>query len=67
MTTFERLQNETVIPISQVANYLPWRPTKQAIGQWIKSGRLEGIRCGGRVFTSREAVRRFLEKCNATA
>src|SRR6516164_9313775 len=64
----ETLLSETLIRIADVAELLPppSRPTYRTILRWTRHGvagtRLEAIRLGGEVYTSREAFKRFLTR-----
>jgi len=61
MINFEQ---ELAITINQAAQIIPGRPNPATVWRWINTGvrglRLEAVPCGGRWFTSKEAVERFL-------
>ena len=54
------LQNETVIPVLAVRKILP--VSTATIRRWVASGRLEVIRAGAKVLTSREAIQRMCQQ-----
>ncbi|MHB1033521.1 MAG: DUF1580 domain-containing protein [Pirellulales bacterium] len=64
-----RLSGESLIPLAQVGSIVATNPTRTTVWGWARHGvngiRLESVRIGGRVRTSREAVERFLEALNA--
>ena len=62
------LKNETKITLSQAAKLCPGRPHACSLWRWARQGikarngehvRLEHIRCGGKIFTSPEALERM--------
>lgn len=59
---------ETYRRLSEHANRLPNRPATSTLWRWGKKGvrgvRLETIRIGGTIYTSDEAIARFLEAIN---
>lgn len=61
MINFEQ---EQAITINQAAQIIPGRPNPATVWRWINTGvrgfRLEAVPCGGRWFTSKEAIDRFL-------
>lgn len=58
------LCSEDLIRLIEVRKELPFKPCTATIDKWVKVGiygvRLETVRIANRVFTSRQAVRRFL-------
>jgi hypothetical protein len=67
---------ETVVPLGEAGHYLPHRGDGRALHRstlqrWTRRGicgvRLETLRVGGIVYTSVEALGRFLEKTNLAA
>ncbi|MCA9179419.1 MAG: DUF1580 domain-containing protein [Planctomycetales bacterium] len=58
-------QTEETIPISQLPILLPSRPHISTVWRWIKRGcrgvHLETILIGGKHFTSKEALKRFVD------
>jgi hypothetical protein len=60
---------ETLIPIAEAARLVPGRPHLATLHRWIARGcrgiRLESILVGGRRFTSREAIARFIQGTSA--
>jgi hypothetical protein len=68
------LDKETLIRLPQAPEFLPrrgdGRPVHElTVRRWAKVGlkgiRLEVVRIGGAVFTSREALTRFIDRCSA--
>ena len=59
---------ENTISLREAARLFPRRPSTATIWRWVYSGvrgiRLESLVCGGRRYTSAEAVRRFLAATN---
>lgn len=59
---------ETVIPLGEVPALVPLRPAMGTVYRWAQSGVggvvLETAKVGGKVVTSKEAVRRFLAALN---
>ena len=57
-------QTEETIPIAELPKQLPSRPHISTVWRWIKRGcrgvRLETVLIGGKRFTSKEAVDRFV-------
>lgn len=51
------LSQETLLPILDVKQFFP--VSKPTLRRWTASGKLETIRMGSRVFTSREALQRM--------
>ncbi|TWT76205.1 hypothetical protein CA13_66960 [Planctomycetes bacterium CA13] len=58
------LLTEDVVSLSQAAKELPHRPHVSTLWRWNKRGingrKLETVAIGSRIFTSRQAVSRFL-------
>jgi hypothetical protein len=63
-TDYPNILNETLLTIKQAAEALPIARTPQTVTMWIRQGchgrKLESTRIGGRRFTSKEALERFL-------
>lgn len=62
------VETETLVPIRDAAKHVPgFRPHLSVIYRWMQrsDGGLETVRVGGRVFTSKEAIARFVQHCNA--
>jgi len=57
--------NEDLIPISQVPGEFPSRPHIATVWRWVTRGvrgvKLATVHLGGRRFSSREAIQRFVE------
>ncbi len=51
---------ERLIPVLDVLGLIPI--SKPTLRRWVSSGKLEVVRAGTKVFTSREAVQRFLQQ-----
>jgi hypothetical protein len=62
-------ENESPISLSDAAKSLPGRPNVTTIWRWRSRGiagvRLETLCVGGRTYTTREALARFLERVTA--
>jgi len=59
---------ESVVPLCQAGACFPGhRPSLAALRVWANDGQLEVAKIGSRIFTSREAIVRFLERCNEPA
>lgn len=54
------LSHENLIPVLDVLKLVP--VSKPTLRRWTATGKLEVVRAGARVFTSREAVARFLQQ-----
>lgn len=59
--------HESPLTLQQAAEIVPWpggQPTYETLRRWASKGvgghRLEAVRCGGRVLTTKAAVHRFL-------
>lgn len=56
--------DETLIPLTEAAKEIPGTPSLNSIFRWASKGArgrvLESVLVGGRRFTSREAIRRFI-------
>ncbi len=56
-------ESETLVPFSDAPKVIPGRPHKSQVYRWATAGlrgvKLEWVRCGGRRYTSREALGRF--------
>ncbi len=63
--------NETLIPISKAPAHIPSRPHVATVWRWIKNGvrgvTLDTIVIGGKRYTSREAIQRFMEATTAAS
>lgn len=60
--------DEQIVTIAQAAAIFPHRPRRATVWRWTKHGhsgvKLETLRIAGRVFTSREAIERFIAASN---
>lgn len=58
--------HESHLSLTEAARLIPGRPNISTIWGWANRGvrgrRLETVRVGGRTFTAREAIERFLEQ-----
>ena len=65
------LLTEETLSLPQASRELPGRPNASTLWRWASRGlggvKLETIRIGTRVFTSRQALTRFIEKTQETA
>lgn len=63
--------NEHLLTMTEAAKVPPQRPTVSTVWRWFRRGRhgvkLETILCGGRRFTSREAIDRFFAAVTAAS
>jgi hypothetical protein len=61
-------ENEQLLSMTEAAKLLPGRPAVETLWRWRTAGcrghRLETILFGGRRYTSREAIARFLVSIN---
>lgn len=65
-------QAEAALSLTEAAKRIPGRPSKDTIRRWISKGlasgaKLEAFRSGGALFTTEEAIARFLAAQNAGA
>lgn len=64
-------ENEQLLSMTQAAKLLPGRPDVATLWRWRTSGcrgiKLESILFGGRRYTSREALSRFIAATTAAA
>lgn len=62
---------ETPVPFSEVARHIPGRPHVSTLHRWrldgVRGAKLETFLVGGRRFTTKEAIGRFLGHLNGTA
>ena len=65
------ISTESLLRLSDVAKLLPGRPRASSIARWamhgVRGGRLESCLIGGRRYTSREALERFIAATTAAA
>ena len=65
------LLSETIVPLSAVPQRLANQPHCSTVWRWTRRGvggvKLETVRIGHAVFTSEEAVTRFLHRINSPA
>lgn len=54
------IAHETLIPILDVGGIVP--VSVPTIRRWAAAGKIESVRAGRRLFTSREAIQRMLEQ-----
>lgn len=61
-------EHEQLLSLTEASQLLPGRPHAATLWRWRRAGvkghRLESIAIGGRVYTSREAIARFLARIN---
>jgi hypothetical protein len=64
------LLTEDVVSMSQAAREVPGKPSPSTLWRWSRRGidgvTLETVKVGSRIFTSRQAVTRFLEATQGT-
>ena len=68
------LSSETYIGLTEARRLFPSRPTRNTLLRWIRNGQrskrtlkrinLEAIQIGGQMFTSHEAIDRFINRLN---
>ncbi len=62
------LSRETAIPFSQAPKYIPGRPHLSTAHRWrlhgVRGVKLETFLCGGRRFTTAQAIERFIAQLN---
>ena len=65
------IQTETLIPVSKIPANFPGRPHIATCWRFIQRGcrgvKLETALCGGKRYTSLEALQRFVERTTAAA
>ena len=54
------VQQEQIIPVLKVKDMLP--VSTMTLRRWVANGKLETIRAGARVYTSKEAVQRLVQQ-----
>ena len=61
-------EHEELLTLAEASHVIPTRPDVRTIWRWLERGcrgvRLDSIRIGGRRYTSREAIERFLGTLN---
>lgn len=61
------IQTEQLLTLQDAAKSLPRRPHVATVYRWISAGvrgvRLEAVRVGGVLYTSREKLQFFAERC----
>ena len=60
------IENEQHLFLGDAPKFIPGRPDKSTVYRWAMRpmNRLETFRVGGRLFTTREAIARFISNCN---
>ena len=62
------LAGEVLISLTEAASCTPSRPTVRTLWRWASKGvagvRLQTLKIGGRTYTSRPAIERFLLRLN---
>lgn len=60
----QALLDETLVPLTEACKYFPVKCSRASIERWVRKGSrevtLETILLGGRRYTSREAIKRFV-------
>lgn len=63
------IHTEEIVQLSRCSPLVPTRPHVSTLMRWAFRGlqghKLETIKIGGKVCTSREALQRFFERCNS--
>ena len=57
------VQSENLIHVKDAPKHTPGRPHISTVYRWVFRGDLETIKVGGRLFTSTEAISRFIARC----
>ena len=63
------IANERAIPLTEALEHFPGSPHISTVFRWANlpvSRRLETLRCGGKRFTTLEAIERFITRCSAS-
>lgn len=60
------IHSENLVRLTQAAKHVPGHPHVATLWRWVqrKSNPLECVRVGGCIFTSIEAIDRFIAGCN---
>ena len=62
------MQTSDLIPIAEAAKRLPGRPHVSTLHRWSQRGckgvKLQITRVGSRIFTTEEALQRFIDQCS---
>lgn len=60
------IENERLVPLREVPRILPGRVHISSVYRWIgrRDRRLESVRIGGKRYTSREALSRWVRACS---
>lgn len=61
------VQSENLIPLKDAPKHTPGRPHISTVHRWAFRRDLETIKVGGRLFTSTEAIQRFIARCTNPA
>ena len=65
------METEVLLTMTEAARLLPGRPHVSTLWRWRSKGvngvRLDTVKCGGKRWTSREAIARFVEESTAAA
>lgn len=60
------LDTEEFIPLKEASQHIPGRPHLATVYRWVnrRKSPLETFKVGGRVFTTKEAIHRFIQNCS---
>lgn len=65
------IQTETLVPVNKIPSHFPGRPHLATCWRFIQRGcrgvKLETVLCGGKRFTSLEALQTFVERTTLAA
>ena len=65
------IRNEELVAVSKAPALIPGRPGRATVWRWVLTGvrgqRLETLLVGGRRYTSREAIERFIAATTAAS
>ena len=68
VTAINQLSTEHLLSLTAAAKETPGRPTVRTVWRWASSGvsgvKLQTLKVGGRTYTSRQALQRFLAELN---
>ena len=61
------IHSENLVRLTQAAKHVPGHPHVATLWRWVQrsTNPLECVKVGGRIFTSLEAIDRFIAGCNA--
>ena len=57
------IANDDLLTLRQATAHVPGRPHISTVFRWMASDKLESVKVGGKRFTSRAAIHKFIENC----